>query len=84
MSFHNSVTGYDVHAPNAWTYANATARTTATGFVAGDVGKLALQSSDNTLWILIATTPTWVGVNAATSAQLLAMVTDAVFEAPIA
>ena len=43
-----------------WTYADAATRTAATGFVSTDVGALALQQSDNTLWMLTATTPTWV------------------------
>src|SRR5262245_44426077 len=51
--------GTGVHVPYNWTYADSTARLAATGFVAGDVGKLALQSSDNSLWMLTATTPTW-------------------------
>lgn len=40
-------------------YDNATMRTGATGFVAGDVGKFALQKDNNTIWKLTATTPTW-------------------------
>lgn len=53
----------EIHIPHNWSYADATARAAATGFVAGDVGKLALQESDNTFWILTATTPTWVAVS---------------------
>lgn len=52
----------DVHVPYAWSYADEAARTGASGFVAGDVGKMALQEDDNSLWTLIATTPTWVPV----------------------
>jgi hypothetical protein len=59
----NSATNYDsVWTPNlaeTWTYATAAARTGATGFVAGDVGKIAYQTDDGTYWRLIATTPTW-------------------------
>lgn len=44
----------------SWEYADAAARTAATGFVAADVGKLARQLDSNTLWMLTATTPTWV------------------------
>ena len=43
----------------AWTYATASARTGATGFLSSDIGRLALQQSDNTTWTLTATTPTW-------------------------
>lgn len=50
------------HVPHAWMYADATARAAATGFVTADLGKLALQSDNNTLWILTATTPTWLPV----------------------
>lgn len=46
-----------------WTYADATMRTTATGFVAGDVGKFARQIEGNSLWKLTAVTPTWTSVS---------------------
>jgi hypothetical protein len=42
-----------------WTYATAAARTGATGFVAGDIGKIAYQTDDGTYWRLMAVTPTW-------------------------
>ena len=45
--------------PYTWTFADATARTGATGFVAADVGSWAIQLSDGTIWELTATTPTW-------------------------
>lgn len=54
------------HVSYAWSYANAAARTGAGGFVAGDVGKLARQTDDNSLWLLSATTPTWVQVSTVT------------------
>lgn len=59
---HGNFTGTEIHVPYAWTYADAAARTGAGGFVSGDVGKLALQLDDNSLWLLTATTPTWVQV----------------------
>jgi hypothetical protein len=65
MAYHHEKTGADVHVPYAWTYADAAARTGATGFVAGDVGKLARQTDTNTLWMLTATTPTWVQIGGA-------------------
>jgi len=46
----------------AWTYADAATRAAASGFVASDVGKLARQLDNNTLWMLTATTPTWLAV----------------------
>lgn len=54
-----SPTNGGIHVPYAYLYANAAARTGATGFIAADVGKLALQSDNNSLWMLTAITPTW-------------------------
>jgi type II secretory pathway pseudopilin PulG len=45
--------------PARWTYADAAARTSASGFVASDVGQLAYQSDSQSYWRLIATTPSW-------------------------
>lgn len=45
-----------------YTYADATARAAATGFVATDTGALALQLDNATLWMLTATTPTWTPI----------------------
>jgi len=43
-----------------WFYTNAAARTGATGFVAGDINKIAYQDgSPGSYWKLTATTPTW-------------------------
>ena len=50
------------HKIENWTYANAAARTGATGFVSGDVGKIAYQTDTSIYWRLTATTPTWVPV----------------------
>lgn len=46
--------------PSRWTYADSAARTSATGFVATDVGQLAYQSSDLTYWRLQTAAPTWI------------------------
>lgn len=59
---HKALPMADIHIPYAFSYADATTRGAATGFTSGDVGKLALQASDNTLWLLTATTPIWVAV----------------------
>jgi len=59
---HKDLELVEIHRPHAWEYANASARTGASGFVAADVGKLARQLDDNSLWMLTATTPTWVAV----------------------
>ena len=45
--------------PARWTYANATARTTATGFVMTDLGQLAYQSDNQKYYRLQTTAPTW-------------------------
>jgi hypothetical protein len=47
--------------PWTWFYANAAARTGATGFVAADINKIAYQDGNpGSYWKLTATTPTWV------------------------
>ncbi len=51
-----------IHIPYNWTYADATARTGAGGFISGDIGKFARQLDNNSIWMLTATTPTWIGV----------------------
>ena len=52
-----------VHVPHTDTYANAAARLAASGFVAGDVGKLYVQSdARRPLFRLTATTPAWDAV----------------------
>jgi phage-related tail fiber protein len=71
MSNHANFTA--AHRPFAAVYADAAARTAATGFARGeggtiiafasaDLDKAVLQQSDNTIWILTATAPTWVQV----------------------
>jgi hypothetical protein len=51
------------HRLESWVYANAAARTGATGFVAGDVGRIAYQTDTGEYWRLTATTPTWATVS---------------------
>lgn len=53
------------HPVHNWTYATLAARLAATGFVAADVGKLALQTNDYSYWQLTAITPTWAKLGAA-------------------
>lgn len=50
------------HKIENWTYANAAARTGATGFVTADLGRIAYQSDDGSYWRLTATTPTWAAL----------------------
>jgi hypothetical protein len=57
MGEHNELTS--IHVIHDYTYANAAARTGATGFVSGDVGKVAKQTDTSEWYILTATTPTW-------------------------
>jgi len=59
---HKNIALADRHAPHTWEYANAAARTGATGFVTADINKLALQTDDGTYWRLTATAPTWAAV----------------------
>ena len=73
-----------VHVPYNWSYADAAARGAATGLVAGDVGKLARQLDDNSLWLLTATTPTWVAVGGAGGASDLDGLSDVVIASPAA
>ena len=47
------------HILESWVYANATARTTAGGFVTGDIGRISYQTDTGQYWRLTATTPTW-------------------------
>lgn len=54
-----------MHVPHTFTFATAADRIAGTGYTFGvsDVLKLALQTSDNSLWILLDDSPiTWVGV----------------------
>jgi len=61
MSIHRELTGVQIHVPYAWAYADATARAAASGFITSDVGKLARQMDNNSLWILTDDSPTtWV------------------------
>lgn len=57
MIHSNSVKNHKIE---AWTYANAAARTGASGFTSADLGKLAYQTDNATYWRLTATTPTWI------------------------
>jgi hypothetical protein len=53
------------HRIHTWEYANAAARTGATGFTSDDLDKVAKQTDDDTYYILTATTPTWTQIDAA-------------------
>ena len=64
---HKNVGLGDRHAAHNWEYADATARTSATGFVSGDIGKIAWQLDNDSFWVLKATTPTWAEVSSSTA-----------------
>ncbi len=48
-----------IHICYAYSYADSTARTGATGFVSADIGKIARQIDNESYWILTAITPVW-------------------------
>lgn len=56
----------EIHKAHNWEYADTTAREAATGLTPDDVGKLARQLDDNSLWMLTDDDPvTWVQVGGA-------------------
>lgn len=59
MPEHSDIPLLERHPIHNWEYANAAARTGATGFIASDVSKWAKQLDNGTYWELTATTPTW-------------------------
>ncbi len=62
MSKHSAEVVGNIHISYNWSYANAGLRTGATGFVNADKGKFARQTDNNSIWMLTATTPTWLAV----------------------
>jgi hypothetical protein len=67
------------HRLETWVYANAAARTGATGFVSGDVGRIAYQSDNGTYWRLTATTPTWASVGLPNATNVLFLTTGTTY-----
>lgn len=67
MAHHGSLTASeDIHVINAWSYANAAARTAATGFLSTDVGKIARDLDTNNYFVLTDESPiTWLNLGAA-------------------
>ena len=69
MGLHKNLTLTDIHSIIAFVYANAAARTGATGLVAADVRKVAHQTDTDTFWVLTSSSPvTWVQLSGATGA----------------
>jgi hypothetical protein len=63
MALHKSLIYGDIHIPFQWQYADATARLAATGFVASDIHRLAVQDDDHSVWLLSGYSPiTWVNI----------------------
>lgn len=61
---HSNIGVSQIHIPYNWSYADATERGADTSVTSDDLGKFAYQEDDSTIWILTATTPTWVQVGA--------------------
>jgi hypothetical protein len=59
MPEHKDIEVEHSHKAHAFAYADEAARLAASGFVASDVDKLAIQKSDWSIWILTSTSPTW-------------------------
>lgn len=65
MPNHKNLTYADNHIIHSFVYANETARTSATGLVSTDIGKVAYQSDDKSFWVLQNYSPvTWVSITA--------------------
>ena len=73
MTVHKSTPLGQMHVPYNWTYADAAARTGASGFTADDVGKLARQLDNDTLWMLTDHTgPVWQTIGSSSGTEILA------------
>ncbi len=60
---HRDSAAGEIHVAHQWEYANASARAAASGFVAGDENKIALQLDDSSFWVLSDYLgPTWAKV----------------------
>ena len=63
MVLHKDVALSNMHHPYSWVYADETAREAATGMVPGDVGGLAFQTDDKSVWVLEDDSPvTWASI----------------------
>lgn len=71
MALHKSIGTGDIHIAHQWEYADAAARTGATGLEAADVHKLALQLDTQAFWLLTNHDPvTWQALGAGAVAFL--------------
>ena len=63
MALHSELSGNELHTPFRFIYSTESARTGATGLTSIDEQKLALQTSDSTVWVLTNSSgPTWAQV----------------------
>lgn len=70
-ALHSKQTTSDgIHTPISYVYSNSSTRSSASGFNSDDIGKFARQLDDNSIWMLIEITPTWVAVGSSTSLEL--------------
>jgi hypothetical protein len=65
-----------IHIIHNWTYADAAARTGASGFSSTDIGKIAKQTDTNSWWVLTATTPTWAEITSTAVVGAFLTLTD--------
>lgn len=68
--YHESLTtGCGIHIPYSFEYTSRTTREADISFDSTDIGKLARQTDNNSLWMLIAISPiTWSAITAETGA----------------
>ena len=59
----------DIHVPYQWIYASDSERLAATGFTINDVGKLCVQVSNSSLWMLTDIAPVWIRVGTNTDGR---------------
>lgn len=79
MGQHADLTGIDIHSPFAFIYPDAAARLGATGFQASDVRKLALQTDNNTPWMLTNHSPVaWRLHGFKETSEIVALASDTV------
>lgn len=80
---HSDLRTVDIHPPIRWEFADSTARTattdpnTSASYQAGDISNFARQNDDDTIWMLIGTTPDWVKIGGATSGKFSVVQDDA-------
>lgn len=67
---HSDIGAGEVHIVYNWTYADAAARAAAAGLLSTDVGKIARQLDDDSLWMLIDESPvTWKDIGTSSSSR---------------